>query len=563
MDLEKLDSIDTTKQEQVKDLQRWLQTRGMLPQGKDQIDGKWGGKTTEGFQKARQQLVDAQTNRRGIAEAEREANDPVNKAINMGIEVAPYAGGVATGTAVGRYAFGKPFERMDERQGEAAAKLAKDPNIAPQVKQDQLGRMTRRRAVRNTAQFGAPALLGGAGYATQNYIAPMFTDPDLQNTIRTVGTGENAAALTLGLHQVIDTLRRGNPVSDVDEARIRSDAMGPGPGGSPAPLAGSRGQQNKLLQSVPTTPASSPPAPASPPALPPPANTPPAAQVRHSDRLRQAATATGAKPGRSKSANVDAIRRNLSAQNLPQVAEALNLPNTADRRAVLQRLREISNIGGKMALPLAVAAAAYTASGSPSEASTDGGIQSPSTSDRLAAAGVAGGAAYGVNRLLSAAPTAGGPMAATSVMAFDPLEGGSYEDTQHNIMSARGDLNALLPAAGRAIGVTPQEQSAYEMAQVPTPGPARVQRQADTRQDAEYMRRYLADEPTNMPAASPGWENRAAAAPDPFDAELADLARLLSELEGPEEPQRRAAPVVMPSPAMVSPALQNRLLAAR
>jgi hypothetical protein len=567
MDLKKLDSIDTTNKEQVKELQRWLQTRGMLPQGKDQIDGVWGGKTTDGFKQARQDLLTAQATEFGIAEANREANDPVNKAINMGIEVAPYAAGVTAGTAIGRYAFGKPFERMDERQGQSAAKLANDPNIDPKVKQDQLGRMTRRRAVRNVAQFGAPALLGGAGYATQNYIAPMFTDPDLQNTIRTVGTGENAAALTLGLHQMIDTLRRGNPVSDVDEARIRSDARGPGPGGPNTPLAGSR-SQNRLLQSIPSASPSAPTPPStSPAALPPPAS-PPSTPVRHSDRLRQAATATGAKPGKSKAANVDTVRRNLTAENLPQVAEALNLPTTADRRAVLQRLREISSIGGKMALPIMAAGAAYVAAGSPAEAST-GGEEAPGVGDRLTAAGFAGGTAYGVNRLLGALPTAGGPLAATMPMTFDPLEGASYEDTQHNIMAARGDINAAMPWVGRnVLGVTPEEQNAYEMAQVPTPSPARVQRGNQGRQDAEYMRRYLADEPVNMPAgADAGWQDRAASAQpasDDFDAQLAELQQLMTELEGPAEaPQQARRPVVMPSPSMVSPALQNRLLAVR
>lgn len=287
--------------------------------------------------------------------------------------------------------------------------------------------------------------------------------------------------------------------------------------------------------------------------------------VRHSQRFKEAVEATGGKPGKSKSANYAALRKGITDANLPDVAERLNLPRTADRSTVLQRAREMMKTSGKSSLlfPLVAAGTAYMASSNPSEASTGGEAQG--NVNALASAGAAGGLTYGTNKLLQALPSstgtlAGGMTGPLMPMTFDPFEGGSEEDTRHNIMAARGDLNALLPSAGRAIGVTPQEQSAYEMAQVPTPGPSRIQRQADTRQDAEYMRRYLDDEPVNMPVNVPGWQDRAATAPDPFDADLAELASLLAELEGPAEPQRRSAPVVMPNPVMVSPALQNRLL---
>ena len=307
--------------------------------------------------------------------------------------------------------------------------------------------------------------------------------------------------------------------------------------------------------------------PYTPPAAPPP---PPAGggqqpqqpqgPIRHSQRFREAVEITGSKPGKSKASNYEALRKGITDQNLPDVAERLNLPRSADKSTVLQRAREMLKTPGKASIiwPFVAAGSAYLGSSSPSEAG-NGEPRAPNA-DPATTAGIAGATAYGLNRLLNAVPTAGGPLAANAVMTFDPLEGGSEEDTRHNIMTARGDLNALLPSVGRAIGVTPQEQQSYEMAQVPTPSPARVQRQADTRQDAEYMRRYLADEPVNMPASAPGWEERAAA--DPFDAELAELAELLGQLEGQAEPQRRSAPVVMPSPTMVSPALQNRLLSA-
>lgn len=245
------------------------------------------------------------------------------------------------------------------------------------------------------------------------------------------------------------------------------------------------------------------------------------------------------------------------------LVQAVNDANAGNATKRVRGPKKLPAVAG----PVAAAGLAYAAT--PSDANASTGDASTTGQDRaLTNAGVAGGLTYGTNRLLNALPSgtgtlAGGMTGPLMPMTFDPFEGASEEDTRHNIMSARGDLNALLPSAGRVIGVTPREQSAYEMAQVPPPSPTRVQRQADTRQDAEYMRRYLADEPVNMPASAPGWEDRAAAAPDPFDADLAELADLLTQLEGPAEPQRRSAPVVMPNPVMVSPALQNRLLAGR
>lgn len=247
------------------------------------------------------------------------------------------------------------------------------------------------------------------------------------------------------------------------------------------------------------------------------------------------------------------------------LVQAVNDANAGNATKRVRGPKKLPSVAG----PLAAAGLAYMATPEDAYASTDGA--SVTGNDRaLTNAGAAGGLTYGTNRLLNALPAgtgtlAGGMLGPLMPMTFDPLEGGSEEDTRHNIMSARGDLNALLPSVGRAIGVTPQEQSAYEMAQVPTPGPARVQRQADTRQDAEYMRRYLADEPTNMPAgADAGWQDRAqSAAPDDFDAQLAELQQLMIELEGPQEaPQPRAA-VQMPPPPPYAAAQQNRLLAGR
>lgn len=275
---------------------------------------------------------------------------------------------------------------------------------------------------------------------------------------------------------------------------------------------------------------------------------------------------TGPQPG-SKAYYVQEAKRlgvkGATRKSKADLVQAVNEANAGNATKRVRGPRKLPAFAG----PVGAATVAYMAT--PEDAYASTGDASLTGQDRaITNAAAAGGLTYGTNKLLQALPSgtgtlAGGMTGPLMPMTFDPFEGGSEEDTRHNIMAARGDLNALLPSAGRAIGVTPQEQSAYEMAQVPTPSSSRVQRQADTRQDAEYMRRYLDDEPVNMPVSVPGWQDRAATAPDPFDADLAELASLLAELEGPAEPQRRSAPVVMPNPVMVSPALQNRLLAGR
>jgi hypothetical protein len=291
------------------------------------------------------------------------------------------------------------------------------------------------------------------------------------------------------------------------------------------------------------------PAPANPPAQP---QSRPALPGSKADLLQQA-----------KRYNIKG-RSKMSPDELrTAVGEAIASTKAPRGGAASKALKALGPVAG----PAVAATVAYNAATSDAQARGESPTDASTVGEGLAAGGIAGGAAYGANRLLSAAPVVAGPLAATSVMGFDPLEGASYEDTAQNISAARGDVNAAMPWVGRnVLGVTPEEQSAYEMAQVPPPSPARVQRGNQGRQDAEYMRRYLADEPVNMPAgADAGWQDRAASAqPDDFDAQLAELQQIMAELEGPaESPQQARRPVVMPPPSMVSPALQNRLLAVR
>jgi hypothetical protein len=260
--------------------------------------------------------------------------------------------------------------------------------------------------------------------------------------------------------------------------------------------------------------------------------------------------------------------KGVTRKTKEQLVQAVNDANAGNATKRVRGPKKLPAVAG----PMAAAGLAYMATPGDANASVDG---STTGQDRaLTNAAAAGGLTYGTNRLLNALPAgtgavAGGMMGPLMPITFDPLEGASYEDTAQNISAARGDVNAAMPWVGRnVLGVTPEEQNAYEMAQVPTPSPARVQRGNQGRQDAEYMRRYLADEPVNMPTgAEAGWQDRAASAqpaPDDFDAQLAELQQIMAELEGPAEaPQQARRPMVMPSPSMVSPALQNRLLAVR
>jgi hypothetical protein len=366
--------------EQVKAAQVQLQALGYDVKP----DGKLGPATSAAVAAYRTDSANNQTTELGIAEANREANDPTNKAINMGIETAPYVAGMAGGTALGHYAFGKPFKESDTTMRGDISRIASDKGISPAIKEKEMNRLVRGRNMRNVAQFGAPGLLFGAGALTRDLIAPQFSDPAMQDVIKLVATGENAAGGALALHQGFNTLQgMGKGADPVDVARIRSgNAPPPPPPAAPPPPPGGNQQGHQPM--------------------------------RYSDRLKMAVTAAGARPGKTKAANVEALKRSLTTANMPAVADALNLPGTADRSTVLQRLREISKIGGKLVFPIGAGVAAYEMAGSPAEAA-DGTTPEPSTGQRLGAAGAAAGATYGAGKLMQAVPAIGkamGPLGA-------------------------------------------------------------------------------------------------------------------------------------------------------
>ena len=493
-------------------------------------DGQIGPKTSAAVGEFRKFVSD--TAERGVRSQETQLDlqrtDPVNRALKMGTEALPYAigAGVGYGTSQG---LKKGFDDADKAMGESADRLAASRRVSPEAAQNQLRKMQRGRTVRTAGQFLAPATFLGAAEATRDYIAPQFEDPGTREAINLLATGEQAAGITLGAKQMIDLLRRNNPIDPETEAALRS-----------------RVEPNRLLRNQPDAPSFSP----APRQLPSKASSGP--PMRHSDRLKQTVIATGAKPGKTKAANVGAIKKNLTAQNMPDVAESLNLPRTASRSTILQRLREISKTGGKYIWPLMAGVVAYDAVTGDAEAgnqagadignASDGGV---TNTDRLrgAATGTAAGAAvYGGNRLLQALPqvvntafSAGAPMLA-------PQMGADMTDyTPEETNMARNWTARNMPAVSQFVGGYPKE--AYDMAQVPERNPARV-----------YENAY---QPSGM---SNGYGPSETQQPDDFDAKIAELKALLGEIEGGNQSAAPQPQFRIPQPA---PSSQNRLLAVR
>lgn len=156
----------------------------------------------------------------------------------------------------------------------------------------------------------------------------------------------------------------------------------------------------------------------------------------------------------------------------------------------------------------------------------------PSTTDKLGTAGAAAATAYGGNRLLQAIPqmaktafSAGGTMLA-------PQMGADMTDyAPEELNTARNWAARNLPEFAQVGAVG----EARDMAQVPERNPARV-----------YENAY-----------QPGGGEQV----DDFDAEIAELQRLLSEMDGGGQQQPMPQPQFRPPAPSYAP--QNRLLAVR
>jgi hypothetical protein len=383
-----------------------------------------------------------------------------------------------------------------------------------------MNRLLRGRTVRNTAQFGAPAALFGAGTITRELVAPQFADETTQDVIRSVGAGENAAATGLAGQQIVNVLKNQGAAADpVDVARIRSGTLPPEP--TPPP-------RQSLPAARPSQPADVPGEP-----------------MRHSERLKQTVAAAGGKPGKTKSANVAAIKRGLSAENMPAVAESLSLPREASRPQILQRLREISKIGGKMVLPFAAGAMAYDAATSDAQAGT--GEETGSDVGRGAVAGgTAAGLVAGGNRLLQAIPAAARTAMGSGAAMAMPGEiiPAMTDYAPEDINMGRNWLARNLPESVQ-FGAVDQ---ARQMAQVPERNP--MSQPIDP-----AMPNASALQVPQMPAETYEQE----AAPPDFDQYIADLQAIFAEMEQGQQP-RRPAPRPMPAPPPAYGGQQNRLL---
>jgi peptidoglycan hydrolase-like protein with peptidoglycan-binding domain len=415
-------------------------------------DGKLGPATSGAIGKYRSDIstaIDQQVHGQEAAGRIAE-NNPVNRLTKLGSEVVPYGVGVGAGAAIGHYS----GRGADEALGRQVKNLASTGGLHPAAREAELNAVLRRRTASDIGQFAGPALLAGGGYATRNYVAPMFSDPQARDVINSVGAGENAAALALGAHQAIgalNSLRKGQGVDPIDVARIRSGNMPPAP-----------------------PELSSPPAASAPHAT----QTP----VPNAERLRNAVSATGApiaaKAG--KTAHYNIMKKNLNAANLPDVADALGLARNADRASVLSHARSIMKLPGRSAifLPLAAGGLAYEMAGSDrAEAATGAPAREPGFGERAAAAATAGGAAYGAQKLMAKIPAGAGELAGgmggpLTAMSFDPLEGESREATARNIDEARQSVAQHWPWGGQhLLGISPQAQEIHQMAQMPERSP--------------------------------------------------------------------------------------------
>ena len=410
MDLKQLDSIDTDNAAEVKKLQKFLKSRGYY-QGPE--DGKWGGGTTDAAKKLRAELREDAERSLKTEEAKTEGikatNDPTARLTKMATEFGPWAGGAGIGLSAALMG-GKKANAQDLAQKEAGSRLAKALDVHPEAAKDSLTRMDKARRFRGGAQFMGPAGFFGAGALTSELVAPRFKDdPETQKYINLAATTENAAGTTMAAKQLLDLAFRGDPIDPEDRARINARTM------PPSTLA-------KALEAD-ATPAPALPSPSASPA--PAASQAPA---RHSLRLSGAVSAAGRSPGTSKQGNYSLLAKSLTEQNLPAVAEALNLPKDATKRSVLQRARELVNTRGVSSylVPVAAGAVAYDAMRSPSQAEDGSTVEGASIPEAAAvgagAAGATAGGMYGAGKLAQAlAPTMLGRVAAR---AFPPAAAG-------------------------------------------------------------------------------------------------------------------------------------------
>lgn len=394
MDLKKLNAIDVNNPAQVKELQQFLKARGYYA---GPVDGKWGGKTTEGAVALRTDLAEENKTARDTALANERANDPANKAINMAIELGPYMAGAGLGAFAGHYGK-KGLDSLDQRDAAEMKRIAANPKVSGQVAQQQMGRRATARRVRTGAQFLAPAVLLGSAEYMRSHIAPKF-DKETEKWINLGANADQGAGLGLLAHQVFDLKNRiGSPVDAEDEAVIRSRASGPSapPGGTPPPNAS-------------------------------------AAPKPNSQRLIAAARAAGATGKLNKTSAAAFLANNVTDANRAAVAKELGVGPGQKITTAIKRLAK----PGSSAILLPLAAGAYAAGAAGNEARAEGAGAGETAARSglagLAAGGLTAGAASGMNKLAEVgaryAPTVArvagrlaGP-AGAGLAAYDVVQG--------------------------------------------------------------------------------------------------------------------------------------------
>lgn len=485
--------------------------------------------------------VQSVQNELSTAQETEQSNSPYEQTRQALLFGAPVAAGAPFGIWKGMNATNKAKDVLQERAKNLSG-LAADVRSGD-VPRGDANRAARRMGLLKTKP-GPGAMLAGVGLmatgAAHRAGAPYLADSEMGQDINRAFGGFEAGIGTGLLGQQLVGGRTVPPYASASDVATIT--------GSGAPA----GEPNRLLKAQPTPPATPPgtPAPVQPQIPPQNQSGPP---MRHSDRLKLTAAAAQTKPGKNKTATTAAIRKNLTAQNLPDVAESLNLPRTANRSTVLQRLREISKTGGKYVWPAMAGAVAYDAVTGDAEASNqpeveagtgnvaDNGITNADILRGAATGTAAGGAVYGAqqgfNRLLNAIPPLAKTAVSTSLASLTPQAGADFAD--YMVDPTQGELNTARNWAARNLPEFAQVgavSEARDMAQVPERNPARV-----------YENAY---QPGGQPAQQP----------DDFDTEIAELQRLLSEMEGGGQQSMPQPQFSVPQP---SAGPQNRLLAVR
>lgn len=493
MDLEQLNKIDTSNAEQVKALQTFLKTRGYY---NGPVDGKWGGGTTEGTVKLRNDLTTAATTSRDTAVANQQANDPTNNAIRGATELAPYGIGAATGIGAGFLeAYG--LRNFDKAKSAQVSAIAANPNISGEAANAQMRGIRSARNITTATQFLAPAALLGSAEYLRRGIAPSFEDPETHKdteTSRWIKLGANldqGAGIGLGIHQLANLRNRiGSPYNAEDEALIASRP----PGGTP------------------------PPPPPEAPAL----RTP-------SDRLISAAKAAGATGRLTKTSAAEYLANNVTDANRAAVATELGV-GPGQRIATAVKRLATSRVASSIALPLTAGALAYGSGVTDAEAAGAEPGDARRQGLKEAAATTAGTTAgmYAASKLPPLLRAGGGlgmnmlaPFAASDMTDTFANYGKGF--TPEEIQASQNrTLNTTARNTPAWMDTGPVRQ-AREMSQVPEPSPVRSVLSGYTAQlNGPLMRASALQVPENIPPNAAQEADAAAAGPSPARAAYGD-----------------------------------------